>query len=82
MTELKPCPFCGGKPEFQEVGAAKDHFCIKCSKCWSKSVYVAWHEKQKAVDSWNRRCNDNLLISIKNSVDMSQVRRLIKQAKL
>lgn len=40
MTELKPCPFCGGKAEFDQTGyGATDHssvelrFAIRCKKC-------------------------------------------------
>ena len=34
MTELKPCPFCGGKPtvEFDE-GIGKHWICCKNEKC-------------------------------------------------
>lgn len=62
MTELKPCPFCGGKAKifaFSDGG-----ICVKCLYCWCQthtwsdySISEAEKESafERAVDSWNRR---------------------------
>ena len=53
--KLKPCPFCGGKGIWQEVGAQPHIFCIRCEKCWAKSIYVQEWSKQDAIEAWNTR---------------------------
>lgn len=55
MTDLKPCPFCGGEAEFYED---KGGFSVYCDFCgvgvdyYSKGLDDA---KQQAADAWNRR---------------------------
>ena len=66
MTELKPCPFCGGRARLvrfgHQSGTAFDDWGIECVKCgampWAFSVYqyedqAEIHEKCAA--KWNRR---------------------------
>uniref|UniRef100_A0A6M3J5B8 Putative restriction alleviation protein n=1 Tax=viral metagenome TaxID=1070528 RepID=A0A6M3J5B8_9ZZZZ len=55
IEELKLCPFCGGKASFQEIGAQRGRFCIRCHKCWAKSVFVDDYEKNIAIEQWNKR---------------------------
>lgn len=50
MTELKPCPFCGGKAELDSVGCTL--WCVVCSKCEAASGYS---DEEGAVRLWNRR---------------------------
>lgn len=60
--ELKPCPFCGGngylhKDPDQEHG---DFYCIRCSKCRSKSSELYAIETcpiflAQVRDAWNTR---------------------------
>ena len=59
MSELKPCPFCGGKAqrititdeaEFANVGGD----IITCTKC-DCSTRVFFGEKEGIEDAWNRR---------------------------
>ena len=52
---LLPCPFCGGEPHIEEVSASRGQFCIKCSNCWAKSVYLSYGEKWQLVRAWNTR---------------------------
>lgn len=48
--ELKPCPFCGGKPEYQERGMS-GYFC--CDTCSSSTPVM--FGKDAAITAWNRR---------------------------
>ena len=53
--DIKPCPFCGGEAELQELPTAPDRCLVKCLKCWAKSVFVEWCDKERAIESWNQR---------------------------
>ena len=53
-AEILGCPFCGGIAEYEELGAARGRYCVKCKSCWAKSIYVDEGEKHIAVGSWNR----------------------------
>ena len=39
MTELKPCPFCGGRAELRDVshGIGKEQFAVVCNECGASS---------------------------------------------
>ena len=39
MTELKLCPFCGGRAEIREVshGIGKEQFAVVCNECGASS---------------------------------------------
>lgn len=60
MTELKPCPLCGGKPkgfEYTKIitdGYTRVHvrFCSKCR------YYVSANTEEECDEEWNRRVND------------------------
>lgn len=54
--ELKPCPFCGGKPHLDDEDT-----------CGIKSYYVMcdcgiqtnpFLQKERAIECWNRRVNE------------------------
>lgn len=56
MTELKPCPFCGGEAEVMETwayGCAEKH--IQCKKCAIRTQSVPFRQKGVATRAWNRR---------------------------
>lgn len=52
--ELKPCPFCGSS-RISVRGATI--FYVVCLDC-EASTNIA-HEKQRAIDYWNRRKNSD-----------------------
>lgn len=61
MTELKPCPFCGG--EVEETGGSCNFgkkimtLNVKCRKCGtSVALKTAWNTNAyiEAVEAWNR----------------------------
>lgn len=51
MAELKPCPFCGGKAEMEDVGRL---YFVRCRRCGVNQDHL-YHSKQAAVKAWNRR---------------------------
>lgn len=61
MTELKPCPFCGGKAEFRYLKYASYIFCSRCHVlvgvdfCFSESQ----DEEKIVTEAWNRRVGEN-----------------------
>lgn len=71
MSELKPCPFCGGEPtvEREEIGFLTIT-CPNCAKPWSdvpaKDKWAAdfdfcgWDETsdEAVIAAWNRRAID------------------------
>ena len=56
MTELKPCPFCGGKAF---VSAKLPYFgerftlAVVCEKCNASSKHKNFEDE--AIEAWNRR---------------------------
>jgi Lar family restriction alleviation protein len=61
-TELKPCPFCGGKAEFirdRVLGL----YAVWCKKCKCQTTYQFDFgeglevSKRKATEVWNRRAD-------------------------
>lgn len=52
MAELKPCPFCGGKPQLVEV---KEQYKIFCSNPDCDCQYGWCADKGYIVKGWNRR---------------------------
>lgn len=56
MSELKPCPFCGGEAEAYNCGPwLRDHFMwyVKCPGCGSMAPNKP--TKAEAVEAWNTR---------------------------
>ena len=55
MSELKPCPLCGGRSTLYAIG---DIRCIKCGLIlpfgWSCKIETL----EEAIEAWNRRWND------------------------
>lgn len=62
MTELKPCPFCGGKARlFVSTGVRV--LCTKCSattRILVDSERVATSAIEDVIKAWNRRTNDEV----------------------
>lgn len=57
MSELKPCPFCGGKAKTQSF--YRDHR-VYCRTC-NASTMCYYETKEKAIAAWNRRVGDDLM---------------------
>lgn len=69
MTELKPCPFCGGEAYYRtpqhEKGTAFDIMMIECKKCGASPYAVSVYENASDSDKktviaeyWNRRAEN------------------------
>ena len=59
MSELKPCPFCGGEGCVQEhvfIGLTSTFgvVCLDCC-CETRQFY---YTKEDAIEAWNRRADD------------------------
>lgn len=54
MTELKPCPFCGGKPEKMTSGDGFTSIgCLRCNPFFG--VMIQSTNEFDAVTTWNTR---------------------------
>jgi Lar family restriction alleviation protein len=51
-AELKPCPFCGGKPKIALTDPPRPHWYVMCRTCKAR---VGGNSERKARHNWNRR---------------------------
>lgn len=57
MTELKPCPFCGGEAKLiEEWDKGQTFYRPWCNECGVRMPRI--RDVNKAVKFWNRRVND------------------------
>ena len=55
MSELRPCPFCGGKRTVRvERGGGPSHW-IYCTRCHTCGPYDYSQTELNAIAAWNRR---------------------------
>ena len=52
MSELKPCPFCGGEAKFQLFNTTCN---IECTRCFIGTRLVAHDDYKQAIKAWNIR---------------------------
>lgn len=56
---LKPCPFCGGEAEKKKYFFQhKLVYVVMCGGCGSRSPMFLEEAKERAIEAWNRRAND------------------------
>lgn len=53
-SELRPCPFCGGKAKKMDMGYPH---CIYCTDCGAK-VHGGTSDEADSVEAWNRRAKE------------------------
>lgn len=71
MSELKPCPFCGGKAQVRYYGKGSGPFgytsnilmrsepgCVVCLKCEATIPKYSRMRVCRAIEAWNRRVGD------------------------
>ena len=58
MSELKPCPFCGGEAymETHRFNNLPDTFSVRCKHC-KVQTYSFYNTEQEALNAWNRRAD-------------------------
>ena len=58
IKEIKPCPFCGGKASYKDVGHlfSKEHvYVVNCSVC--ECTTPIYEDLIEAIKCWNKRVN-------------------------
>lgn len=61
MSELKPCPFCGGQPDIREqkadgINYGRDGFVVTCYECEPDEICSVFRDIEEcAIDAWNHR---------------------------
>lgn len=68
QTELKPCPFCGGKAEILKPTPRISRYrayiySVYCSDCdllfgYDEDYGGIFETDQEAIEAWNRRANE------------------------
>ena len=63
MSDLKPCPFCGGTPRIvfnakrkNTYGQEVEGTAIGCENCEATMFY---RSRRLAIEAWNRRVDDD-----------------------
>ena len=57
LSELKPCPFCGGT-EVKMANAGFNHTAIRCQNDKCNAQGLRDYDPIKAIEAWNRRPNE------------------------
>lgn len=52
VSELSPCPFCGGKAKIGDGGHSGKCWVVWCPNC---DIEFVLGTKEKAIETWNRR---------------------------
>lgn len=55
MTELKPCPFCGGDASLYKNYIS--FYFVQCNCCYITTLQYA--DRNKPISDWNRRAEQN-----------------------
>lgn len=61
MSNLKPCPFCGGEATIEyDNGFDIPSYALDCvSDCPFSSAYLLYNSKEDAIKAWNTRAGDS-----------------------
>ena len=53
MSELKPCPFCGGKAKFVHIFENPEKCMVSCREC-DGGIDAVFANEEAAAEAWNR----------------------------
>jgi Lar family restriction alleviation protein len=66
MSELKPCPFCGGEASIGKSSLSSsgdNYYFVNCTECLSATNHLvpesAPYTEKMAIEAWNTRTPDN-----------------------
>ena len=61
MTELKPCPFCGGEAEFRTF----DTICnVQCKECHIGTRFEHIDDYETVIEAWNARKDRSAFVTV------------------
>ena len=59
MSELKPCPFCGGKASVRRHSNKWiDWWLVSCPYCHISQIGNGYEFEFEAIEAWNRRAEN------------------------
>ena len=73
-TELKPCPFCGGKARLITYDTCTCVYYVKCdsASCGIKPVTWIYTTGEEAVEAWNKMVDDEYAEGICRMSDLKK----------
>ena len=82
MTELKPCPFCGGEAKLVNMWNCLFH--IVCRSCGATIGEVKNHPndfrtRDEVIAAWNRRTAEKVPVA-NITIDEEQLQRMVDEA--
>ena len=62
MSELKPCPFCGGEAKLEHLIKSSIVYC-KCCRASTRAMEFSpeYASDEKAIEAWNNRAENEEL---------------------
>lgn len=63
MSELLPCPFCGGEPDEYEGEYGNGVYCMQCGAMIGEPIHLGFNiaervSYEQAIEAWNTRADD------------------------
>ena len=58
MSNLKPCPFCGGEAEVKRHAEISTAYYVACTNCPVDVGRMWYWKRQDAINAWNRRTTE------------------------
>ena len=62
MTELLPCPFCGGEAYIYAPGPIEHHVACKNPSCYAETH--GWSTEAEAIAAWNTRAEQTCNLTL------------------